>query len=220
LNPFEEVYQWERKEAVDILKHCGLVQGMTVLDLGCGEMHYSIPATIAVGNEGKVIAIDQAKKTVSLNHARIQREGITNIDLIHSDHNGLDQISDSSIDFLMLYDVIHTIPRMEVLTAIKHLLKNKGILSFLAFSEIRAQKNQSGHLLKSDQGENVMLSYDDALQRLIDEITLNGFKPERTIENSGIHFDHFHSSYHWKKYGEVRLSSLERGNIYNFSNIK
>lgn len=46
-----------------------------------------------------------------------------------------------------------------------------------------------------------------------------GFKLSNFYENGGVHFDNFHSPYHWRKYGEVRINSLERRNIYNFIKI-
>lgn len=37
---------------------------MTVMDIGCGYVHYTIPAAIAAGTNGSVIAIDKLKKII------------------------------------------------------------------------------------------------------------------------------------------------------------
>jgi ubiquinone/menaquinone biosynthesis C-methylase UbiE len=216
LKAIEEVKLWEKTEATSLLKQCGLSSGMAVLDLGCGDLHYTIPASIVVGEEGIVFAVDHSKKIIESNTKYLSREGIKNVKLIHSNHQGLIQIGENCIDFLMLYDVIHVIPRFEIFPIINRLLNDTGIFSFLAFGEIRIQKDQNGHLIKNEKGKNVTFPYDQALEKLIEEIQSYGFRLSHVVENSGVHFDHFHSSYHWKKYGEVRLNTLERGAIYNF----
>lgn len=219
VNAYEEVCFWEKTEAVQTLQKCGLKKGMIAMDLGCGSAHYTIPAAIAVG-EGKVIAVDQNKKSNKTTYHRLMDTGITNVELVCANHLELNDIPDSSIDFLMIYDMIHTNPRKEVFPVIKRLIKKGGILSFLAFGEIRIRKNPEGQLIKSNKGKNITDTYDDALKQIHDEIMVSGFDLVNIIENGGVHFDHFHSPYHWKKYGEVRLETLERGNIYNFINNK
>lgn len=220
VSAYEEVCIWEKTEAVQSLQKCGLGNGMIAMDLGCGLAHYTIPAAIIVGREGKVIAVDHDKKITKTTYNRLMDAGITNVELVCANHLELNHIPDSSIDFLMIYDMIHTNPRIEVYPVIKRLLKKGGILSFLAFGEIRIRKNPEGQLIKSDKGKNITDTYDAALMRIHDEINFNGFELVNIIENGGVHFDHFHSPYHWKKYGEVRLKTLERGNIYNYKNYK
>ncbi|MFC6331010.1 class I SAM-dependent methyltransferase [Paenibacillus septentrionalis] len=220
VSAYEEVCIWEKTEAVQSMQKCGLGNGMIAMDLGCGLAHYTIPAAIIVGREGKVIAVDHDKKITKTTYNRLMDAGITNVELVCANHLELNHIPDSSIDFLIIYDMIHTNPRIEVYPVIKRLLKKGGILSFLAFGEIRIRKNPEGQLIKSDKGKNITDTYDAALMRIHDEINFNGFELVNIIENGGDHFDHFHSPYHWKKYGEVRLKTLERGNIYNYKNYK
>lgn len=220
VSAYEEVCIWEKTEAVQSLEKCGLVKGMTAMDLGCGLAHYTIPAAIAVGSEGKVIAVDHDKKINKATYNRLKDADIANVEIVCANHLELNHFPDSSVDFLMIYDMIHMNPRIEVYPVIKRLLKKGGILSFLAFGEIRIRKNPEGQLIKSDKGKNITDTYEDALKQIHDEIMANGFEFVNIIENGGVHFDHFHSPYHWKKYGEVRLKTLERGNIYNYINNK
>ncbi|MBD3918414.1 methyltransferase domain-containing protein [Paenibacillus sp. PR3] len=220
MNAYEEVCHWEKTEAVQTLRRCGLANGMTAMDLGCGLAHYTIPAAIAVGVEGRVIAVDKDKKPLKAAHQRIQDAELSNVEVLCANHLDLAHIPDSSIDFIMIYDMIHTNARVEMYPVIKRLLKPSGILSFLAFGEIRIRKNPQGVLVKSDNGKNITDSFDDALNQLRGEIESFEFEPHSIIENEGVHFDHFHSPYHWKRYGEVRLHSLERGNIHNYLNVK
>ena len=220
MDAYEEVCNWEKTEAVQTLRRCGLGHAMIAMDLGCGLAHYTIPAALAVGVEGRVIAVDKDKKSFKTTRQRLQDAGISNVEVLCSDHHGLSHVPDSSIDFLMVFDMIHTNARVEVYPVIRRVLRNGGILSFLAFGEIRIRKSPQGILIKSDTGKNITVSFEEAFSTLRDEIESYGFELQSTVENEGVHFDHFHSSYHWKKYGEVRLHSLERGHIYNFVNVK
>ncbi|NIK79985.1 ubiquinone/menaquinone biosynthesis C-methylase UbiE [Paenibacillus castaneae] len=216
LSAYDEVCNWEKSEAVYTLQKCGLREGMVAMDLGCGLAHYTIPAALTVGRQGRVIAVDHDKKACKTAYQRIQDAGITNVEMLRANHIELEHIPESSIDFLMIYDMIHGNARIEMYPVVKRLLKKGGILSFLAFDEIRYQKSLDGQLIKSNQGKNMRDTYDIALKKMHDEIISNGFALDSIVENGGVHFDHFHSPYHWKKYGEVRLETLERGNIYNF----
>lgn len=220
VNPYEEVCNWEKTEAVQTLRRCGLSDGMIAMDLGCGLAHYTIPAAVAVGMEGRVIAVDKDKKSLKAAHQRIQDAELSNVEVLCANHLELAHIPDSSIDFLMIYDMIHTNARVEVYPVIRRMLKPGGILSFLAFGEIRIRKNPQGVLVKSDKGKNITDSFDDALNQLRGEIESFGFELHSVVEDEGVHFDHFHSPYHWKRYGEVRLHSLERESIFNFVSVK
>ncbi len=42
----------------EVLKSCGLSEGMTMVDLGCGSGYFTIPASRIVGEKGKIYAID------------------------------------------------------------------------------------------------------------------------------------------------------------------
>lgn len=215
INAHEEVYQWEVTEAVHTLKRCGIQSSMSVMDLGCGHGHYTIPAALAVGHEGRVIAVDHDKKVLRNTSQRFFEVGLSNIEILNANHLNM-EIPDGSIDFLMIYDMIHMNSREEIYQLAKRVLKKEGILSLLAFGEIRIRKNIKGQIIKSDNNKNTVDSFTVALKILLGEIESFGFIPSSVIENEGVHFDHFHSPYHWKKHGQVRLDSLERGNIINF----
>ncbi|MDQ0059137.1 class I SAM-dependent methyltransferase [Paenibacillus harenae] len=206
--------------AVDTLRKCGLHNAMLAMDLGCGLGHYTIPAAISVGSEGRVVAVDYDKKILKGTSQRLLDAGLSNVDITCANHLELGHVPDSSIDFLMIYDMIHTNPRIEIFPVIKRLLKSGGTLSVLAFGEIRIQKKEYGQFIKSEIGKNITDPYREALTKLHNEIQFYGFSLSSVVESEGVHFDHFHSAYHWKKYGDVRLDSLERGDIYNFANEK
>ncbi|MCK4241582.1 MAG: class I SAM-dependent methyltransferase, partial [Candidatus Atribacteria bacterium] len=47
------------RKCKEILKRVGIKEGQIVLDFGCGEGNYTIPAAKIVGNKGKVYGLDE-----------------------------------------------------------------------------------------------------------------------------------------------------------------
>ena len=60
-----DVEMWFKKDGEKFLRSVGLGKGQVVLDFGCGEGHYSIPASKLVGEEGKIYALDKDKQALN-----------------------------------------------------------------------------------------------------------------------------------------------------------
>jgi 2-polyprenyl-3-methyl-5-hydroxy-6-metoxy-1,4-benzoquinol methylase len=222
-NVWEELYKWETIEAVDILKKCGISEGMTVLDMGCGHGHYTIPASIAAGKRGKVIAVDFNKKVLKDTEKRISEKNLNNVTFLCKNERELDEYK-NKIDFIILYDVLHGLfpgsdwkeTRKEIITILSSLLNKNGILSMALYSEIERKVPTDSKPTPKGYYKTVPISHEEAIEPYINLIEDCGFQLNNIVKNGGVHFDDFHSNYHWRKYGEVRISSLERRNIYNF----
>ena len=51
--------KWFTKDVSLFLQSIGMQKGQYVLDFGCGEGYYTIPAATVVGDQGKVYAVDK-----------------------------------------------------------------------------------------------------------------------------------------------------------------
>jgi ubiquinone/menaquinone biosynthesis C-methylase UbiE len=69
--------EWQDPDA--IFSSIGLVQGMTFVDLGCGEGYFAIPACRRVGPAGKVYAADINADAVAHLQEQVENEGISNL---------------------------------------------------------------------------------------------------------------------------------------------
>ncbi|MHB1153695.1 MAG: hypothetical protein ACYCWE_17745 [Eubacteriales bacterium] len=98
-------------------------------------------------------------------------------------------------------------------------IKDGGILSIALYNEIESKPDPDKKLSPKGLISTITISHEEAIKPYIDLIESCGFILNNIVENGGVHFDNFHSPYHWKKYGEVRISSLERRLIYNFIKI-
>lgn len=123
-----DLKNWLEKDGEDFLKTIGLKKGQVVLDFGCGEGHYSIPAAKVVGEKGRIYALDKDKKAINRLTKLIKKNKIKNIEIIKRESNTL--LENGSVDFVLCYDVIHYLKdRSIVYDELHRVLRAKGTLS-------------------------------------------------------------------------------------------
>jgi ubiquinone/menaquinone biosynthesis C-methylase UbiE len=93
----------------------GLGAGQVVLDFGCGIGSYSIPAAQIVGDGGLVYALDVHPLAIRAVQRRAQEANLSNIKTILS--GGDTALPDGSVDVVLLYDVLHSVPEKRALLA-------------------------------------------------------------------------------------------------------
>jgi ubiquinone/menaquinone biosynthesis C-methylase UbiE len=71
--------QWQQPET--ILAEMGLAEGMTLVDLGCGEGFFTLPAARIVGATGQIHALDANPAATATLRERIIQEGLSNINI-------------------------------------------------------------------------------------------------------------------------------------------
>ena len=98
--------KWINKDGIEFLRSIGIKSGYYVIDFGCGDGHYTIPAVKIVGEKGRVYAVDKDASNISNLRRWAKENGINNLTLINSSGFNLD-IPDNSIDFALTYDVLH-----------------------------------------------------------------------------------------------------------------
>jgi ubiquinone/menaquinone biosynthesis C-methylase UbiE len=206
MNTHEKIKSWEQNNCVEILKLMGVKEGDYLIDFGCGFGHYTFPSSIVVGNNGKVFAIEKNKDILNYIKDTIEKEDISNITPVHTKGTYALDFEDSSIDCLLLYDILHgEFDRFSLIKECSRTLKHHGILSVLPF-----------HLSNFRDKSGTKKKY--KAEQLINEIIELGFKFLSKLEDCGVHFEKYHSP-HYIKDGGIEFEELERGTIYNFKKI-
>jgi precorrin-6B methylase 2 len=77
-----DVEMWIEKDGEDFLETIGIKEGQIVLDFGCGEGHYAIPAAKLVGEKGKVYAMDKDKQALDRLTQIIEKNNMKNVEVI------------------------------------------------------------------------------------------------------------------------------------------
>jgi len=127
-----EMEIWEREEGVKFLKKIGMEKGQTVFDFGARVGHYTFPAAITVGEEGLVYAVDKEKKALDELYQKASSFGLKNIRIVHNSGETKIGLEDQSIDFVLLYDVLHYFKkeqRTKLYGEVFRILKTNGLLS-------------------------------------------------------------------------------------------
>lgn len=119
-----------------VIERSGIKHGMTLLELGCGSGAFTTFAAKAVGEQGKVYAVDiqpEMLKQLERKLARPENRDLTNIELIQASAYEL-PFDENSLDLAFLVTVLHEIPdRDRALREIKRVLKPDGILAVTEF---------------------------------------------------------------------------------------
>ncbi len=108
--------------------------GMTCLDLGCGRGYFSLSLARLVGDSGKIYAVDQQKKMLSLLGKRAARAGLDKVVLPHlTGGNGIGLIDlQGQVDFALCFWMLHEVEVQPAFLAEVASLLTQGGQLFLA----------------------------------------------------------------------------------------
>jgi cyclopropane fatty-acyl-phospholipid synthase-like methyltransferase len=123
---------WENRDGVAFLRNVGVKSADKVLDFGCRVGHYSIPAAFAVGETGRVYAVDKLQRPLNELRRKANHLGLENIETIKTSGKLDLTCIDSTVDVILLYDVLHYIGRLErkrLYGACLSILNNNGLFS-------------------------------------------------------------------------------------------
>lgn len=107
----------------------GLREGMKVGDLGAGSGHYALAAAAAVGDTGRVYAIDVQEEVVRHIKDAAERARLTNVETIWGDieRPGGTRLRDGTLDAAILSNVMFQIEHHDsALTEVKRIVTPGG----------------------------------------------------------------------------------------------
>lgn len=139
---------WQKPDQVIDLLACE--PGMTVADLGAGTGYFISRLAKAVGPEGRVVALDISASTVDWLNARIEREGLRNVQprLVAPDDPGLDR---RSTDRVLVVNTWHHIDnRVEYAKKVLAALRRRGLLMIVDFTPESPHGPPAKHRLTDD----------------------------------------------------------------------
>ena len=115
-------------------------EGMTIADLGCGNLGYFIiPAAKLIGKEGIAYAVDVQKSVLDAVVSKAKLDLLTNVKTIWADLEkyGSTKIPDASVDLALIINVLfqNKKPR-EILGEAARILKKNGKLVVIDWKKI------------------------------------------------------------------------------------
>lgn len=123
-NPLAKV-----SHAPSIIKDCGIVDGMAVLDAGCGPGRITLPVAEQVGPRGTVVALDIQAAMLGKVRAKAQRARLCNIEYLEAGLGG-GMLKKAFFDRAIMVMVLGEIPEKDsALREIYSALKPGGLLA-------------------------------------------------------------------------------------------
>mgnify|MGYP003589656913 CR=1 FL=1 len=123
-NPFTRT-----NRAAFIVEQLGVAPGMQVLDAGCGPGRLTLPLARAVGEHGRVVALDLQPGMLARARAKLERAGLGNVDLVCAGL-GAGSLPQARFERAVLVTVLGEIPdQAAALGELFCALKPGGVLS-------------------------------------------------------------------------------------------
>jgi 2-polyprenyl-3-methyl-5-hydroxy-6-metoxy-1,4-benzoquinol methylase len=137
--------------------------GMHVVDFGCAMGYFSLPLARMTGNNGKVYCLDIQEKMLKKLWKRAKKAKLDHrMEMQLIDHQGTVKISEKSIDFILLFAVVHEVDKQaELFSRLASLLKPGGLV---LFAEPKGHVGQEDFEISLKYAENEGLSVIKALQ--------------------------------------------------------
>lgn len=157
------------ENTAQLLEALQLKPGQVVCDMGCGNGYYTIPIAKAVGEDGKVLAVDIQQPMLDMLMERVEEAGLDNVEPIKGEL-GSPNLPENEIDLLLMVDVYHEFADPEaMLKAIHKSLKPEGVI---ALAEYRAE----------DPDVPIKPLHKMSKNQILKEYTANGFELVREYD--------------------------------------
>jgi ubiquinone/menaquinone biosynthesis C-methylase UbiE len=91
-----------------MLRQIGIRRGQTVLDFGCASGTYTVPVAKIVGEQGRVYALDKDNEALDELMQKAESAGLKNIKRMETSGKLEIDLTDESVDVVVLFDVFHS----------------------------------------------------------------------------------------------------------------
>jgi len=163
--------RWLETLGENFVRRIGLKPGQTVVDFGCSQGNYSIPAAKVVGNTGRVYALDRDREALRELAKLKDADGLSNVIPILIAKDQQIPLHDCSADVVLLYDVFHRayLPEMaerqRLLQRLYRIVKPRGQLSCypthmrkygLTVRQVLAETEKAGFELREEHRRRLL----------------------------------------------------------------
>ncbi|MEK7091948.1 MAG: class I SAM-dependent methyltransferase [Patescibacteria group bacterium] len=116
-----------QETSADLVEIVDLKSGMTVIDLAAGTGATSQAILAKIGDQGRVIAVDQAKEMLKKAQEKFASK---NVQFVVAEAENLDQVITEPVDVVVCNSAFWQMKAPETLRAVANVLKPDGIFAF------------------------------------------------------------------------------------------
>ena len=153
----ESRFRYKHYPPEKILKSVPDMNGLKVLEIGCGTGFYTIPIARLIGDNGSLTSIDILQESVDLVRKKTESAGLKNVNILKRDVINTD-LPSGSFDQVILFGVLPApmLSLNKVLSEISRLLKPEGVLSIWpSIPGLQRSVRKSGIFLIKDRKNGV-----------------------------------------------------------------
>ena len=99
--------KWMEDAGENLIREIGVEEGQKVLDFGCGQGNYTLPAANVVGRTGTVYALDKDRRVLDELMHKAEATGMHNIIRLDASKDSGIPLDNESLDAVFLFDVLH-----------------------------------------------------------------------------------------------------------------
>jgi ubiquinone/menaquinone biosynthesis C-methylase UbiE len=130
-DPSRDAYQ----KPDQVVEALGLRPGEVVADIGAGTGYFALRFARAVGDKGRVFAVDISPEMIRHMNHRIRDEGVNNVVTVLADPDD-PLLPDASVDWFVIVDTWHHIEDQEAyLQRMKRMLRPGGHVAHIDFQK-------------------------------------------------------------------------------------
>lgn len=159
---------WQRPD--DIIAALGLSTGSRVADVGAGDGYFTMRLAQAVGSVGRVLAVDIEQKMLDALKQLVEKEKLSNVDLIRAEPDN-PRLPSDSLDAVLIVHAYHEM--VEHATILGHIRKALRPAGRLVIVEQITDK------LRDEQRARQVKAHELAPEYVVGELHAAGFRVER-----------------------------------------
>lgn len=147
---FNKLAKSEEKESGDIIPYLELKGGEHIADLGAGGGYFSFKLAKAVGESGKIYAVDINPESIAYIKRNAADKGITNIETVLAEFDN-SMLKSASVDIVFLRNAYHDfVNRVPYFTRLKAVLKPSGRIVIIDYdpSKLSFFRRMFGHAIE------------------------------------------------------------------------
>jgi ubiquinone/menaquinone biosynthesis C-methylase UbiE len=116
--------EWQR--VPDVLAALAVAPGAVIADLGAGDGFFTVRLARAVGNAGRVYAVDISTRSIDVLNGRKRRENLQNVEVVEAEPDD-PKLPNASLDAVLIVNAYHEMTEYAaVLAHVKRALKPTG----------------------------------------------------------------------------------------------
>jgi cyclopropane fatty-acyl-phospholipid synthase-like methyltransferase len=157
-----------------VASHIGVREGMTVVELGCGQGGFTASVARTVGEEGRILAVDVSNEYLSEFTGRLDKYSVKNrVAFIQADATALegvvpDGVGDLVTEFRLLEELKKCEHMAEIIGEMARVAKNRATVCLIELSVNPRNRAEEAYIRLHKEGGDCFFKREEIVQSMRD----------------------------------------------------